>query len=157
MMSSLPFSTRNYFSQKLWSGEDFSHFFRLCCLVVFKATQSLLLSCGWYFILFFRIGKHLGEFESLFLADLDNGEMANKSSYSGLEGVIHILTMVLLKINWISSKHCMDWGSFFFNYRIGDLWMNLDGSISPICLNILALASSSSELVLWDFLCSWLI
>ncbi|WZZ79045.1 hypothetical protein YC2023_099617 [Brassica napus] len=58
------------------------------------------------------IGKHLGEFESLFLADLDNGEMANKSSYSGLEG---------------------------------DLWMNLDGSISPICLNILALASSSSE------------
>ncbi|RID50033.1 hypothetical protein BRARA_H00789 [Brassica rapa] len=58
------------------------------------------------------IGKHLGEFESLFLADLENGEMANKSSYSGLEG---------------------------------DLWMNLDGSISPICLNILALASSSSE------------
>ncbi|KAL0854730.1 hypothetical protein Bca101_059882 [Brassica carinata] len=58
------------------------------------------------------IGKHLGEFESLFLADIDNGEMADKSSYSGLEG---------------------------------DLWMNLDGSISPICLNILALASSSSE------------
>ncbi|CAH8305407.1 unnamed protein product [Eruca vesicaria subsp. sativa] len=58
------------------------------------------------------IGKHLGEFESLFLADLDNGEMADKRSYSGLEG---------------------------------DLWMNLDGSISPICLNILALASSSSE------------
>ncbi|KAL0716629.1 hypothetical protein Bca4012_065951 [Brassica carinata] len=47
------------------------------------------------------IGKHLGEFESLFLADIDNGEMADKSSYSGLEG---------------------------------DLWMNLDGSISPICL-----------------------
>ncbi|KFK23117.1 hypothetical protein AALP_AAs49591U000300 [Arabis alpina] len=58
------------------------------------------------------IGKHLGEFESLFLADLDNGKMADKGSYSGLEG---------------------------------DLWMNLDGSISPICLNILALASSSSE------------
>ncbi|KAJ4881205.1 hypothetical protein Rs2_38260 [Raphanus sativus] len=33
----------------------------------------------------FRIGKHLGEFESLFLADIDNGEMADKSSYSGLE------------------------------------------------------------------------
>ncbi|XP_020874500.1 Fanconi anemia group D2 protein homolog [Arabidopsis lyrata subsp. lyrata] len=58
------------------------------------------------------IGKHLGEFESLFLADLENGKMADKGSYSGLEG---------------------------------DLWMNLDGSISPICLNILALASSSSE------------
>jgi Fanconi anemia group D2 protein len=61
------------------------------------------------------IGKHLGEFESLFLADLENEKMAEKGSYSGLEG---------------------------------DLWMNLDGSISPICLNILALASSSSELVL---------
>ncbi|VVB01104.1 unnamed protein product [Arabis nemorensis] len=58
------------------------------------------------------IGKHLGEFESLFLADLDNGKLADICSYSGLEG---------------------------------DLWMNLDGSISPICLNILALASSSSE------------
>ncbi|KAF8086974.1 hypothetical protein N665_0606s0001, partial [Sinapis alba] len=58
------------------------------------------------------IGKHLREFESLFLADHDNGEMAVKSSYSGLEG---------------------------------DFWMNLDGSISPICLNILALASSSLE------------
>ncbi|KAG7616033.1 putative fanconi anemia protein FANCD2 [Arabidopsis thaliana] len=58
------------------------------------------------------IGKHLGEFESLFLADLENEKMAEKGSYSGLEG---------------------------------DLWMNLDGSISPICLNILALASSSSE------------
>ncbi|ESQ56066.1 hypothetical protein EUTSA_v10024215mg [Eutrema salsugineum] len=57
------------------------------------------------------IGKHLGEFESLFLSDLDNGKMADEGSYSGLEG---------------------------------DLWMNLDGSISPICLNILALASSSS-------------
>ncbi|CAA7045362.1 unnamed protein product [Microthlaspi erraticum] len=58
------------------------------------------------------IGKHLGEFESLFLADLDSGNMVDKGSYSGLEG---------------------------------DLWMNLDGSISPICVNILALASSSSE------------
>ncbi|XP_010532525.1 PREDICTED: Fanconi anemia group D2 protein homolog isoform X2 [Tarenaya hassleriana] len=57
------------------------------------------------------IGKHLGEFESLFLSDLDNGKLRGNESYSGLEG---------------------------------DVWMNLDGDISPICLNILALASSSS-------------
>ncbi|KAK4833935.1 hypothetical protein QYF36_013666 [Acer negundo] len=56
------------------------------------------------------IGKHAGEFESMFLSDLDSGQLFIKNSYCGLEG---------------------------------ELWMNLDGVISPICLNILPLASSS--------------
>ncbi|XP_048434271.1 LOW QUALITY PROTEIN: Fanconi anemia group D2 protein homolog [Pyrus x bretschneideri] len=58
------------------------------------------------------IGKHVGEFESLFLSDLDGGNLAVKDSYCGLEG---------------------------------ELWMNLDGDISPICLNILPLASSTLQ------------
>ncbi|XP_071936752.1 uncharacterized protein [Coffea arabica] len=56
------------------------------------------------------IGKHVGEFESKFLSDLDGGELPSKGSYCGLEG---------------------------------ELWMNLDGDISPVCLNILPLISSS--------------
>ncbi|KAJ4705684.1 Fanconi anemia group D2 protein [Melia azedarach] len=55
------------------------------------------------------IGKYVGEFESLFLSDLESGQLPNKDSYCGIEG---------------------------------ELWMNLDGDISPICLNILPLASS---------------
>ncbi|KAL5808169.1 hypothetical protein ACOSQ3_028860 [Xanthoceras sorbifolium] len=58
------------------------------------------------------IGKHVGEFESMFLSDLDGGQLSNKNSYCGLEG---------------------------------ELWMNLDGIISPICLNFLPLASSSIQ------------
>ncbi|XP_049388880.1 uncharacterized protein LOC125853255 isoform X1 [Solanum stenotomum] len=54
--------------------------------------------------------KHVGDFESKFLCDLDGGELMVKDLYCGLEG---------------------------------DLWMNLDGDISPICLNILPLVSSS--------------
>ncbi|KAL3537801.1 hypothetical protein ACH5RR_001167, partial [Cinchona calisaya] len=56
------------------------------------------------------IGKHVGEFESKFLFDLDGGELPSKGSHCGLEG---------------------------------ELWMNLDGEISPVCLNILPLVSSS--------------
>ncbi|GAV74416.1 hypothetical protein CFOL_v3_17896 [Cephalotus follicularis] len=58
------------------------------------------------------IGKHVGEFESIFLSDLESGQLPIKDSYCGLEG---------------------------------ELWMNLDGDISPICLNILPLASSSLQ------------
>ncbi|KAJ8573017.1 hypothetical protein K7X08_009528 [Anisodus acutangulus] len=54
--------------------------------------------------------KHVGDFESKFLCDLDGGELMVKELYCGLEG---------------------------------DLWMNLDGDISPICLNILPLVSFS--------------
>ncbi|GAB4842862.1 hypothetical protein Ancab_012840 [Ancistrocladus abbreviatus] len=56
------------------------------------------------------IGKHLGDFESLFLSDLDGGQLPVKDSYCGIEG---------------------------------ELWLNLDGDISPVCLNILPLVSSS--------------
>nr|XP_011467650.1 PREDICTED: Fanconi anemia group D2 protein [Fragaria vesca subsp. vesca] len=58
------------------------------------------------------IGKHVGEFESIFLSDLDGGKLATNESYCGLEG---------------------------------ELWMNLDGDISPICLNFLPLASSTLQ------------
>ncbi|KAE8685889.1 hypothetical protein F3Y22_tig00111088pilonHSYRG00090 [Hibiscus syriacus] len=58
------------------------------------------------------IGKHLGEFESIFLSDLDGGKLPSRISYCGLEG---------------------------------ELWMNLDGEVSPVCLNILPLASSSQN------------
>ncbi|KDO64311.1 hypothetical protein CISIN_1g000816mg [Citrus sinensis] len=58
------------------------------------------------------IVKHVGEFESIYLSDLECGQLSNKDSFCGIEG---------------------------------ELWMNLDGDISPICLNILPLASSSSQ------------
>ncbi|XP_057956643.1 uncharacterized protein LOC131149872 isoform X2 [Malania oleifera] len=58
------------------------------------------------------IGKHVGEFESMFLTELECGQLPIQESYFDLEG---------------------------------ELWMNLDGDISPICLNILPLASSSLQ------------
>ncbi|OVA07427.1 hypothetical protein BVC80_8713g9 [Macleaya cordata] len=58
------------------------------------------------------IGKHVGEFESMFLSDLEGGKLLSKDSYCDLEG---------------------------------ELWMNLDGDLSPICMNILPLVSSSSR------------
>ncbi|GAB2242842.1 hypothetical protein Droror1_Dr00019617 [Drosera rotundifolia] len=55
------------------------------------------------------IEKHLGDFESVFLFDLEGGLLPVKECCGGIEG---------------------------------ELWMNLDGDISPICLNILPLLSS---------------
>ncbi|XP_023735564.1 uncharacterized protein LOC111883471 [Lactuca sativa] len=60
-----------------------------------------------------RVGHLVGEFESMFLSDLEDGKLPASDLYCGLEG---------------------------------ELWMNLDGDISPICMNILSLASSSSRL-----------
>ncbi|GAB2275188.1 hypothetical protein Dimus_009950 [Dionaea muscipula] len=59
------------------------------------------------------IGKNLGDFESLFLSDLDGGQLPVQELCGGLEG---------------------------------ELWMNLDGDISPVCLNILPLVSSPLQL-----------
>ncbi|XP_028098597.1 Fanconi anemia group D2 protein homolog isoform X3 [Camellia sinensis] len=58
------------------------------------------------------IGKHASEFESLFLSDLEGGQLPIKDSNCGLEG---------------------------------ELWMNLDGDISPVCLNILPLVLASMQ------------
>ncbi|XP_021624026.1 Fanconi anemia group D2 protein homolog isoform X3 [Manihot esculenta] len=58
------------------------------------------------------IAKHIGEFESMFLSDLDGGQLHSADAYGGLEG---------------------------------ELWMNLDGDISPVCLSIFPLASSSLQ------------
>lgn len=40
------------------------------------------------FPLLYRIGKYVGEFESLFLSDLESGQLPNKDSYCGVEGEI---------------------------------------------------------------------
>ncbi|KAJ4823344.1 hypothetical protein Tsubulata_040599 [Turnera subulata] len=58
------------------------------------------------------VGKHVGEFESRFLSDLEGGQLTTKDLFCGLEG---------------------------------ELWMNLDGDISPVCLSILPLACSSLQ------------
>ncbi|KAF9595259.1 hypothetical protein IFM89_038262 [Coptis chinensis] len=60
--------------------------------------------------IFCRIGRHVGDFESIFLSDLEGGKLVSKESFCGLEG---------------------------------ESWMNLDGDLSPICLNIFPLVSSS--------------
>ncbi|URD96210.1 Fanconi anemia group D2 protein [Musa troglodytarum] len=58
------------------------------------------------------ICRHVGEFELLFLSDLEGGQFPVKYMSNGIEG---------------------------------ELWMNLDGDVSPVCLNILPLVSSSLE------------
>ncbi|KAK9093470.1 hypothetical protein Syun_028381 [Stephania yunnanensis] len=58
------------------------------------------------------IGKHVGDFESIFLSDLEGGSLLSEGSYWGLEG---------------------------------QLWMNLDGGLSPICVNIFPLVSASTQ------------
>ncbi|KAF9592495.1 hypothetical protein IFM89_015066 [Coptis chinensis] len=56
------------------------------------------------------IGRHVGDFESIVLSDLEGGKLVSKEPFCGLEG---------------------------------ESWMNLDGDLSPICLNIFPLVSSS--------------
>ncbi|XP_022863768.1 Fanconi anemia group D2 protein isoform X2 [Olea europaea var. sylvestris] len=56
------------------------------------------------------VSKHVGDFESIYLFDLDAGCLPVQDLYGGLEG---------------------------------ELWMNLDGNMSPICLNILPLVFTS--------------
>ncbi|PWA40771.1 hypothetical protein CTI12_AA542930 [Artemisia annua] len=58
-----------------------------------------------------RVGQLVGEFESMYLTDLESGKLPGSDLYCDLEG---------------------------------EPWMNLDGDISPICVNILPMASSSS-------------
>ncbi|WCJ28680.1 hypothetical protein M5689_010363 [Euphorbia peplus] len=75
----------------------------LAALLEYKKLQPTIME--W-------IIKHVGDFESLFLSDLDGGQLCVPNTYEGLEG---------------------------------QLWINLDGEMSPICLSIFPLASSSSE------------
>uniref|UniRef100_A0ACD5UPL3 Uncharacterized protein n=1 Tax=Avena sativa TaxID=4498 RepID=A0ACD5UPL3_AVESA len=58
------------------------------------------------------VGEHVAEFDTLFLADLDDGQLSEKYLCGSIEG---------------------------------ELWMNLDGNISPICVNILPLVSTSPQ------------
>ena len=87
--------------------------------------------------MFCRIGKHVGEFESIFLSDLDGGQLPSRTSYCGLEGSYLCFPEVVCK-TMFDYRLC-----FLPSTSVGELWMNLDGEISPICLNILPLASSS--------------
>ncbi|TYG62400.1 hypothetical protein ES288_D07G227600v1 [Gossypium darwinii] len=85
----------------------------LSLIFFYDELTAILESTTLHPIIMDWIGKHLGEFESIFLSDLDGGQLPSRIPYCGLEG---------------------------------ELWMNLDGEMSPICLNILPLASSSHEL-----------
>ncbi|RZC45948.1 hypothetical protein C5167_038896 [Papaver somniferum] len=60
------------------------------------------------------IGKHVSEFEAIYLSDLEGGKLLSENSSFELEG---------------------------------NLWMNLDGDLSPICLNVLPLIASSSGFI----------
>ncbi|KAK4379101.1 hypothetical protein RND71_000963 [Anisodus tanguticus] len=75
-----------------------------------ELLETAMNSCRQLPLPLIMTSKHVGDFESKFLCDLDGGELMVKELYCGLEG---------------------------------DLWMNLDGDISPICLNILPLVSFS--------------
>ncbi|KAI3939421.1 hypothetical protein MKW98_022289 [Papaver atlanticum] len=57
------------------------------------------------------IGKHVSEFEAIYLSDLEGGKLLSENLFFELEG---------------------------------NLWMNLDGDLSPICLDVLPLVASSS-------------
>uniref|UniRef100_A0A0D9WVL7 Fanconi anemia group D2 protein n=1 Tax=Leersia perrieri TaxID=77586 RepID=A0A0D9WVL7_9ORYZ len=59
------------------------------------------------------VAEHVAEFDTVFLADLDDGELLKKYVCDGIEG---------------------------------ELWMNLDGSISPVCVNIIPLVSTSPQM-----------
>ncbi|XP_017625881.1 uncharacterized protein LOC108469517 [Gossypium arboreum] len=84
----------------------------LSLIFFYDELTAILESTTLHPIIMDWIGKHLGEFESIFLSDLDGGQLPSRIPYCGLEG---------------------------------ELWMNLDGEMSPICLNILPLASSSQN------------
>ncbi|RLM86813.1 hypothetical protein C2845_PM04G02790 [Panicum miliaceum] len=58
------------------------------------------------------VGDYVAEFDTPFLADLNNGELSEKHPYDGIEG---------------------------------ELWMNLDGDVSPICVNIMPIASTMPQ------------
>ncbi|XVE78448.1 hypothetical protein DITRI_Ditri13aG0146000 [Diplodiscus trichospermus] len=83
----------------------------LSLIFVYDELTAILESRTLHPVIMDWIGKHVGEFESIFLSDLDGGQLPSSTTFCGLEG---------------------------------ELWMNLDGEISPICLNILLLASSQS-------------
>ncbi|KAB2075134.1 hypothetical protein ES319_A07G200600v1 [Gossypium barbadense] len=83
----------------------------LSLIFFYDELTAILESTTLHPIIMDWIGKHLGEFESIFLSDLDGGQLPSRIPYCGLEG----------------------------------RFKNADGEMSPICLNILPLASSSQN------------
>ena len=64
------------------------HNYDYVCCYPFREKISWLNFRKWNLWVFCRIGKHVGEFESMFLSDLDSGQLSIKNSYCGLEGEI---------------------------------------------------------------------
>lgn len=61
--------------------------------------------------------KHVGEFESMFLSDLDGGHLSVKESYDGLEGdLVNFSLRVILTIDiqWYFESWSSDIGVSFW-------------------------------------------
>lgn len=61
--------------------------------------------------------KHVGEFESMFLSDLDGGHLSAKESYDGLEGdLVNFSLRVILTIDiqWYFESWSSDVGVSFW-------------------------------------------
>lgn len=81
-------------------------------ILLYDELAALVESRILHSAIFDWVGEHVAEFDALFLADLDDGQLPEKYICDGIEG---------------------------------ELWMNLDGNISPVCLNILPLVSISPQ------------
>ena len=84
-----------------------------------------------------RVGKHVGEFESVFLSDLEGGNLPFKEPYFGLEGEFCNVMQCEILFNLQKIYAGLLIKVSFLVLCAGELWMNLDGDISPVCLNIL--------------------
>ncbi|RCV09513.1 hypothetical protein SETIT_2G035600v2 [Setaria italica] len=84
-------------------------FVTLPLIFLYDELASLLESKVLHSAIVEWLGDYLAEFDTSFLADLNNGELSEKYLNDGIEG---------------------------------ELWMNLDGDLSPICVNIVPLAST---------------
>lgn len=88
----------------------------------------------------------MGEFESRFLFDLEDGKLSNKESYFDLEGNSSYTRVSFWQFIIAATKLEIFKKLIFLCFLgAGELWMNLDGDISPICLNIFPLVATSMK------------
>ncbi|XP_042440360.1 Fanconi anemia group D2 protein homolog isoform X1 [Zingiber officinale] len=115
-------ATASYMSTQKSNGEEALELLKLSVdscklmsqplILLYDELIVLLESTNLQPVIIEWISQHVGEFESLFLSDLVEGQLPVKSTSNGIEG---------------------------------ELWMNLDGVVSPVCLNVLPLLFSSME------------
>lgn len=67
-----------------WSA-DFKNPWLVYIVMIFIEVQ-IVISTYRELTFFNRVGKHVGDFESMFLSDLDGGKLTVKDLYCGLEG-----------------------------------------------------------------------